>query len=198
VSALNPVVLDPVVMVGLGLAPLVAIATDLRAAFALTVGLLAVQALTFLVLIYLRPFVIRPLAPLFVVVVAAGWTTAFRMICHAYFPDLPIRDTLSCWLLPSLLPTVYLSRLLFDPSGGSNKIAGYRKWMLANVGLGVVLCLLAAIREFLGAGTLGQISVGAKPMLAWALTSSGGCVVAALLLFAAAPLFGSRWAEWKE
>lgn len=187
--------LHPVVMVGLGLAPLVVVATGLRAAFALAAGLLAVQALTFLVLICLRPFIVRPLAPLFVVVVAAGWTTALRMVCHAYLPDLPIGDTLSCWLLPSLLPTVYLSHLLFDDSIAVNK---YRKWTLANVGLGVVLCLLAAIREFLGTGTLGQISLSAKTMLTWALTSSGGCVVAAFLLLAVAPLFGSRWTEGKE
>jgi hypothetical protein len=62
----------------------------------------------------------------------------------------------------------------------------------------VVLCLLAAIREFLGAGTLWQVSFGAKPMLTWALTSSGGCVVAAFLLLTVAPLFGRQWAEWKE
>ncbi len=190
--------LEPIVLVGLGIAPLVAVATGLRLALALAVGLLAVQVLTFLVLIGLRRWIIRPLAPLFVVVVAAGWTTAFRMICHAYLPDLAIRDTLSCWLLPSLLPTVYLARLLFDGGAGENKNGGYRKWMLAIAGLAVVLCLLAAIREVLGAGTLWQIPVGAKPVLTWALTSSGGCVVAALLLLAAAPLLGSRWAEWKE
>jgi Na+-translocating ferredoxin:NAD+ oxidoreductase RnfE subunit len=190
--------LEPIVLVGLGIAPLVAVATGLRWALALAAGLLAVQVLTFLVLIGLRRWIIRPLAPLFVVIVAAGWTTAFRMICHAYLPDLAIRDTLSCWLLPSLLPTVYLARLLFDGGAGENRNGGYRKWVLAIAGLAVVLCLLAGIRESLGAGTLWQIPVSAKPMLTWALTSSGGCVVAAVLLLAAAPLLGSRWAEWKE
>jgi len=149
-------------------------------------------------LICLRPFIVKPLAPALVVVVAAGWTAALRMVCHAYLPDLPIRDTLSCWLLPSLLPTVNLSWLLFDDSESSNKSGGYRKWMLANVGLGVVLCLLAAIREVLSTGTLAQITVSAKPMLTWAKTSSGGCVIAAFLLLAVAPLFGSRWTEGKE
>jgi electron transport complex protein RnfD len=189
--------LEPIVLVGLGIAPLVAIATGLRPALALAVGLLAVQVLTFLVLIGLRRLIVRPLAPVFVVVVAAGWTAALRIVCHAYLPDLAIRDTLSCWLLPSLLPTVVLARLLFDDAGES-KSAGYRKWVLAIAGLAVVLCLLAAIREVLGAGTLWQIPVSAKPMLTWTLTSSGGCVVTALLLLAAAPLLGSRWADWKE
>jgi electron transport complex protein RnfD len=194
----RPLVLEPVVMVGLGIAPLLAIATSLRAAFALAVGLLAVQALTFLVLISLRPFIHRSMAPLFVVVVAAGWTTTLRMLCQAYFPDLAIRDTLSCWLLPSLLPTVNLSWLLFHDSGQASKSAGYRKWALANGMLGVVLCMLAAIREMLGAGTLAQVSISAKPVLSWALTSSGGCVFAAFLLLAIAPLFGDRRAEGKE
>jgi len=197
-SLQRTLVLEPIVLVGLGIAPLIAVATGLRPALALAAGLLAVQAFTFLVLIGLRRFIIRPLAPLFVVVVAAGWTTAFRMICHAYLPDLPIRDTLSCWLLPSLLPTVVLARLLFDGAASENRNGGYRKWMLAIVGLAVVLCLLASIREILGAGTLWQIPVSAKPMLTWTLTTSGGCVVAALLLLAAAPLLGSPWAEWKE
>jgi Na+-translocating ferredoxin:NAD+ oxidoreductase subunit D len=197
-SSLRSLALNPLVMIGLGLAPLVAVATGVHAAFALAVGLLAVQILTFLVLICLRPFIVKPLAPLFVVVVAAGWTAALRMVCHAYLPDLPIRDTLSCWLLPALLPTVNLSWLLFDNSGSSSESGGYRKWIFANVGLGIALCLLAAIREVLGTGTLAQISVSAKPVLTWALTSSGGCVVAALLLLAAAPLFDSRSTEGKE
>ena len=190
--------LEPIVLVGLGLAPLLAVATGLRPALAFAVGLLAVQVLTFLVLIGLRRFIARPLAPLFVVVVAAGWTAALRILCHAYLPDRAIRDTLSCWLLPSLLPTVVLARLLFDNRSGESKSASYRKWMLAIVGLAVVLCLLAGIREILGAGTLWQIPVSAKPMLTWALTTPGGCAVAALLLLAAAPVLGSRWAEWKE
>jgi Na+-translocating ferredoxin:NAD+ oxidoreductase subunit D len=190
-------VLQPIVLVGLGIAPLLAVATGLRPALALAVGLLAVQLLTFVILIGLRSFIARPLAPLFVVVVAAGWTAALRILCHAYLPDLQIRDTLSCWLLPSLLPTVVLARLLFDDAGES-KSGGYRKWLLAIVGLAVVLCALAAIRELLGAGTLWQIPVSAKPMLTWALTTSGGCALAAVLLLAAAPLLGSRWAEWKE
>jgi Na+-translocating ferredoxin:NAD+ oxidoreductase RnfE subunit len=191
-------VLEPVVIVGLGMAPLLAVATELRAAFAIAVGLLAVQALTFLLMIAVRRFITPQLAPLFVVAVAAGWTTALRMICHTYLPAIPVGDTLSCWLLPSLLPTVNLSWLLFDEARGSKRSDGYREWMLANAGLAGVLCLLAAIREFLGSGTLWQIAMAAKPMSSWVLTSAGGCVIAAFLLLALAPLLGSPWAEWKE
>jgi electron transport complex protein RnfD len=192
----RPLVLQPVVMIGLGLAPLLAVATDLRAAVALAMGLLIVQVLTLVVLLIVRPWIARPLAPLFVVIAAAAWTLALRMLAHAYFPDLAIRDTLSCWLLPALLPTVNLAWLLFDDE--AKKYAGYRVWMLSNVGLGVVLCLLAAIRELLGAGSLWKIAVASKPLLSWALTTSGGCAIAALLLLVLALLFGGRWAEGKE
>ena len=169
---------NPVIMQGLGLVPIVAVGTSMRSAciMALAVTLL--------------------LTPTRIVAALLSRSTHFRFRAVAYAITSALAYALVSWLIVDVfrLPTqsigLYLPLLVMEPliikrygrSGTEQVRTAASKGLVTTLGFLVVLFVVAALRELLGAGTFfGRTFFAVAPMPYVGLIGGGFILVGVLM-----------------
>lgn len=167
-SAFDPIwYKNPVITYGLAIAPIVVVGNSLKNAVTLSVVMLFLVLPTFLIsgLVKKRFKFIGRIA-LYVLITATIMVPILQIIHHS-FPD--IYDNMGVYLPLMVVNTLLLSKC--RETAGNEKLGeSFMDALASIVGFAIVICLVGAVRELLGSGTL------------WGLPIMTGLKIPAILL----------------
>lgn len=169
---------NPVVMQGLGIAPIVISATNIQNATILAMGVLLL------------------LTPTRMLATFIGQHTGFKFRAVIYALTSGLVFVGVAWALEAMFGSaltgvgIYLPLLVFEPlvlkRYGSPKrervITSLKKGLLTTMGFCLVLFLSAGLRELLAAGTLGGVEVFRGGLLPIAALPAGGFIMLGLII----------------
>lgn len=170
---------NPVIMQGLGLAPVVIAANTLQNALVLAVGVLLL------------------LTPTRMIATFIGQRTGgrFRGVIYAltagvvYFGVAFLMDAYIFTGTQMISVGIYLPLLVMEPlvlkryesPKRERLITSFKKGIITTVGFCLVMFLMAAIREFLALGTLGGVTIVRVQLLPFASMPAGGFILLGLV-----------------
>jgi electron transport complex protein RnfE len=181
INTRTPLVIEPALVIGLGIVPALGAARDLTEALLLASGIITVQICTLALMLPLRRLIVPGHIMFFVTVIAGGFTALWSMIAYALLPEYFRLLSYYAYCIPVALPVLLVARTI-APAPGPREPAGHV--MVTGLLACSALCLIAALREIIGAGTLlGRPFLFLEgPLFAWAATTSGGLTLAALVM----------------
>jgi electron transport complex protein RnfE len=181
INTRTPLTLEPALIIGLGIVPALGAAKDLAEALLLASGIIIVQLCTLAAMLPLRRLIMPGHVMFFVTVIAGGFTTLWSMVAYALLPDYFRPLSYYAYCIPAMLPVILVARSIAPASGRREPIG---RIMVTGLMACAALCLIAALREIIGAGTLlgRPFPFLEGPLFAWAATTSGGLTLAALVM----------------
>lgn len=179
---------NPVVMQGLGLAPLVVAATTMKNATILAVALFLLLTPTRILAAFLSRFSLFRFRGLTYAFSAALVWMADWYILGLLFPSADL--ALLGLYLPLLAADPIVLKRYERPQRERIKTA-FRKGVITSLGYILAMMLTAAVREFLGAGTLYGHVILPFSLLPLAQLPSGGFILLALIIAAWRGLAGA-------
>jgi Na+-translocating ferredoxin:NAD+ oxidoreductase subunit E len=184
VHSRKKLILEPIVIIGLGLCPALAAARGLRESAMLVSGILMVQILTIGFLLPVRRFMIPALTVtlVFVVTVAGGFAAGWIMLCKTLAPEVFSSINFFAYLTPVMLPVLYIVKWV--RRSPSDQVPALKCIGIA-LYAGAALLAIGAIREIIGSGALFGKALLSGPVFSWVQTVPGGLTVSALVLWLA-------------
>jgi Na+-transporting NADH:ubiquinone oxidoreductase subunit D len=171
--------IEPAQVIGLGIVPALVAANGLAEALLLASGIITVQLGAFAGMLALRRLVLPGYALFFVAAIAGGFTALWKMIAFALFPDLVRALSLYVYFIPVMLPVLLVARSTVPSSGRPEPF-------VRTLTLGLIacaaLCLIAAMRETIGMGSIFGHELFEQPLVPWARTTTGALMFAALVM----------------
>ena len=179
---------NPVVMQGLGLAPLVVAATTVKNAAILAVALFLLLTPTRMLAAFLSRFSLFRFRGLTYAFSAALVWMADWYILNLIFPSADLA-LLGLYLPLLAADPIVLKRYERPPRARIN--TAFKKGVITSLGYFLALILTAAVREFLGAGMLYGHVILPFSLLPLAQLPSGGFILVALIIAAWRGLAGA-------
>lgn len=147
---------NPVLVLVLGTCPTLAISTSVIAAFGMGIAATAVLILSNMAISAIRKIVPDPVRIPCYIVVIAGFVTIVDLCLQAFVPD--IAESLGVFIPLIVVNCIVLGRA--EAFASKNSVAASAvDGICQGIGYTVVLLILSAFRELLGAGTLLGIQV---------------------------------------
>ena len=147
---------NPVLVLVLGTCPTLAISTSVIAAFGMGIAATAVLILSNMAISAIRKIVPDPVRIPCYIVVIAGFVTIVDLCLQAFVPD--IAESLGVFIPLIVVNCIILGRA--EAFASKNSVAASAvDGICQGIGYTVVLLILSAFRELLGAGTLLGIQV---------------------------------------
>ncbi|NLW79840.1 MAG: electron transporter RnfE [Ruminococcaceae bacterium] len=164
---------NPVIMQGLGLAPIVIPANSVMSAAVLAMGVLLL------------------LTPTRIIATLIGQHVGFKMRAVVYALTAGVVFIAVAYIMESLFGTqllsvgIYLPLLVMEPlivkrfenPQKERIVTSFKKGILTTIGFCLVLFIMAALREVLALGTLGGIEIFRGPLLPMASMPAGGFIL---------------------
>ena len=147
---------NPVLVLVLGTCPTLAISTSVIAAFGMGIAATAVLILSNMAISAIRKIVPDPVRIPCYIVVIAGFVTIVDLCLQAFVPD--IAESLGVFIPLIVVNCIILGRA--EAFASKNSVAASAvDGICQGIGYTVVLLILSAFRELLGAGTLLGIQI---------------------------------------
>ena len=147
---------NPVFVLVLGTCPTLATTTNVVGAFGMGIAALAVLLCSNILISLLRKIIPDSVRIPCYIVIIAGFVTVVQMVVHAFFPSLYA-------MLGVYLPLITVNCIILGRAELFASKNPVFKSALDGVGMGLgftlALCLMATVREVLGAGTFAGLSV---------------------------------------
>lgn len=168
---------NPVIMQGLGLAPIVIPAVNVKAAFIMAIGVLLLLTPTRMLATFIGQrtgFKFRAV----IYALTAGIVYVGVSYCMEYIFGTSLR-TVGIYLPLLVLEPLLIKR--YESQKRERISTSLKKGLITTVGFCLVLFLVSGIRELLAFGTLGGIEILRVKMLPMALIPAGGFIVLGLI-----------------
>lgn len=178
IATRKPLTIDPSLMIGLGIVPVLFAAQGLSQALLLSSGLILVQICTILLLLLLHRAIPPRYALFFTVVIAGGFSSLWSMFAEAIMPEIFHSLLIYPLLLPALLPILFASRTLPHSHG---RLESAFSVILTGLITCLMLCLIALLRESIGMGTVLGHAVFPHPLSTWVTSTPGAVTLAAFV-----------------
>lgn len=182
---------NPLLRLGLGLCPALALATTALNGLCFGAAGACVLILTSLVMGLMSGVLSEKARMSVALVLGAGFATAVGMFVRAWFPQ--ISESLT-----TMIPLIAVSSLLLGRAGGFAAENGAGAALADGLGMGVgyaaALTLIGAVRELLGHGTLFGAAIlpaSYQPLLL-AVMPAGGLMIAGIAMGIANAIAGRR------
>ena len=170
---------NPVLRLVLGTCPTLAISTSLNAALGMGIAVAAVLLCANLTISLLRRVIPDKVRIPAYITIVAGIVTLVQMLVKAYAPA--IDQTLGVYL-----PLIAVNCIIFGRVDGFASRHGLAASAFDAIGMGVgftgALCLMAIVREFLGAGSVAGLKLGGMTPMAIMILPPGGFFVYGCLI----------------
>ena len=147
---------NPTFVQVLGMCPTLATTTSLINALGMGLATMAVLAFSNLFISLLRKFIPKQVRIAAFIVIISGFVTAVEMLMKAYFTDL--YQSLGVFISLIVVNCIILARAEAFASKNT-PLPSFIDGIAMGLGFTCALSLLGAIRELIGAGTIGGISI---------------------------------------
>ena len=173
---------NPILVLGIGLCPTLAVSTSLSNAIWMTIGTTFVLVCSNLIISLIKNYIAAQIRiPVFIIIIAA-FVTIVELMLNAYQPA--VYNSLGIFISLIVVNCIILGR--------AEEFASRNDWISSifdglgmGLGFGFALCVLAFFRETLGANKIFGITIisGMQPAAAMALAPGAFFVIGFMLWF---------------
>ncbi|MEG0896333.1 MAG: Rnf-Nqr domain containing protein [Ruthenibacterium sp.] len=170
---------NPVIMQGLGLAPLIVADTSLKNAVMLSVAVILLLMPTRVIAATLSRFIHFRFRGLVYALTSASAYIGVFWVMNRLFPAADIA-LLGLYLPLLVVDPIVLKR--YERPQREHLDAAFQKGIITALGYALTLLIVGAVREMLGAGTLYGMTISKMPLFPIAKLPAGGFMVLALIM----------------
>ncbi|MEG0338934.1 MAG: Rnf-Nqr domain containing protein [Oscillospiraceae bacterium] len=170
---------NPVIMQGLGLAPLIVAATSMKSSIILSVTVLLLLTSTRVAAAILSQFSYFRFRGFTYSLTAAIMYIGVFAIINLIYPAADIAN-IGLYLPMLVVDPIIIKR--YERPQKERVSTAFRKGILTTFGYIMIIMLMGVLREILGSGTIYNIPVGNFPVLPLAKLPAGGFILLALII----------------